>query len=67
MLPTVDHVTAEAVPDLKSSAGRPITPRICPMRSSSLTAAELFRSQISKDQIDVDQFDCDLSLIGALK
>ena len=42
---------------LKSSAGRPMTPRgICPLRSSSLTAAELFRSQISKDQIDVDQF-----------
>ena len=42
---------------LKSSAGRPMTPRaICPLRSSSLTAAELFRSQIGKDQIDVDQF-----------
>ena len=41
---------------LKSSAGRPMTPRgICPLRSSLLTAAELFRSQISKDQTDVDQ------------
>ena len=44
-------------PTLKSSAGRPMTPRgICPLRSSSLIAAELFRSQISNDQIDVDQF-----------
>ena len=42
---------------LKSSAGRPMTPKeTCLLRSSSLTAAELFRSQINKDQIDVDQF-----------
>ena len=54
MLPTVDHVTARRSLTLKSSAGRPITPG--DMGSSSLTAAELFRSQISKDQIDVDQF-----------
>ena len=57
MLPTVDHVKQNRYPTLKSSAGRPMTPRgICPLRSSSLTAAELFGSQISKDQIDVDQF-----------
>ena len=48
MLPTVDHVTAKPVADFEIVSYRPMTPReTCPLRSSSLTAAELFRSQIS--------------------
>ena len=56
MLPTVDHVKAEPVADFEIVSWQTNDAKGDMPRSSSLIAAELFRSQISKDQIDVDQF-----------